>query len=442
MKVNTVIALLVCAAVLVMPVYGVTMTPTPAPTINPAAPDSPLCSIPILNGIIECEESESGIGPMGPPGPAGSGNITNFFNLSVVGNLTTLSNITNFFTVTYSQMNQTPNMTAGPQGIQGIQGIQGEIGPAGQMNQTPGPQGPQGEPGAANMTAGPQGEQGEQGPPGAQGPQGEQGPEGEQGVQGIQGLQGETGPAGPANMTAGPQGPQGEQGEPGIQGIQGIQGEIGPAGPMNQTPGPQGIQGPQGEQGIQGIQGLTGPMNQTPNMTAGPQGAPGPNNDAWYIYVNGTRAMTGNLTMNQKYVTNLSSPSVSTDAATKGYADSLLPGWQAWSPTPTWSGTPPTGLTGSSYRYAQVGKTVYFHFLTIWTDSNGSSLTSFTLPVTGMNNIYNRCTGREGYGAGGATFGIVQGYINGASFSFDVGNMAGTDGQGISYSITGFYEAS
>ena len=43
-----------------------------------------------------------------------------------------------------------------------------------------------------------------------------------------------------------------------------------------------------------------------------------------YLLVNGSRAMTGNLSMNSHSITGLATPSVSTDAATKGYVDTVI----------------------------------------------------------------------------------------------------------------------
>ena len=45
-----------------------------------------------------------------------------------------------------------------------------------------------------------------------------------------------------------------------------------------------------------------------------------------YLLVNGTRAMTANLSMGSHYITGLATPSVSTDAATKGYVDAQTVG--------------------------------------------------------------------------------------------------------------------
>lgn len=101
-------------------------------------------------------------------------------------------------------------------------------------------------------------------------------------------------------------------------------GDKGDVGEMNQTPGENGSNGSPGSAATIDVnntetlpagspatvtnigstsaalldfgipQGIEGPMNQTPNMTAGPPGAPGPDNDAWYYWVNATRALTGN----------------------------------------------------------------------------------------------------------------------------------------------------
>jgi PKD repeat protein len=160
--------------------------PTPIPTetiraliINPSVEsESIICRIIYTKWICELGGSGDGrIGPRGPAGIPGEGNTTNLWNLT--GNLTAYGTINNY-NVIFSEMNQTANMTAGPEGPQGPQGIPG----AANMTAGPeGPQGPQGIHGAANMTAGPEGPQGPQGIPGA------------------------------ANMTAGPQGERGDPGQ-------------------------------------------------------------------------------------------------------------------------------------------------------------------------------------------------------------------------------------
>lgn len=205
-------------------------------------------------------------GPAGPQGPAGLNGLGSFdingtFTLSpgLAAYVVNIGNSTNGLFDFYI-----PQGVAGPQGPAGEQGPQGIQG----VNGTPGDPGPQGIQGPA----GEKGDKGDQGDPGAQGPAGEQGP------QGIPGA---------ANMTAGPQGPAGEQ-------------------------GPQGEQGLQGIQGIQGIQGETG--------ATGAQGPPGPMDDNIAL-INGTRAFTANLSMGGFNINNLATPSISTDAATKGYVD-------------------------------------------------------------------------------------------------------------------------
>jgi hypothetical protein len=417
-----------------------------APIINPSVESQPIqCRLWFTEWM--CVEGGSGSpGPQGPPGPSGE-SIVNYFNLSA-SNVSTISNITNFFTV--SEMNQTPNMTAGPQGIQGIAGVNGTDGAPGEQ----GPQGiqgiqgiqgnpgPQGEPGPANMTAGPAGEQGPQGIPGIQG---DPGPQGE---------------PGPANMTAGPVGPAGEQGSQGIPGTNGTsftwRGEwdsidIYTQNDVVQYDGSSYIclnensaEEPTtyttdwsllSQKGDQGIAGAA-------NMTAGPQGPAGEIPDSsQFLFLNGTRAMTGNLSMASHYITGLSSPSISTDAATMGYVDGT---WQACNPTPGWIGTTPTGIT-IICRYRSIGKTVNFNAYIGATDSNGATLTNFTLPIahtteTGVLTMFN---GVEQYGTSLTSIANPYAYsrqLTNTITSF-IDSKAGTDNQQIRYYVTGIYEA-
>jgi hypothetical protein len=144
---------------------------TAEPVVNPVVTGKPFWCKFFLTGWI-CENNAGAEGPQGPPGPAGaSGNITNttnfhnstFFNLTgitsdlanlynttVNGNLTLNASIINFYNITMSQMNQTPNMTAGPQGPIGLTGA---VGPTGPANMTAGPQGPIGPAGTAATVA-------------------------------------------------------------------------------------------------------------------------------------------------------------------------------------------------------------------------------------------------------------------------------------------------
>lgn len=274
--------------------------------------------------------SSGGTGQEGPTGPQGPAGLNGLGSFDINGTFTLSPGLAAYVVNIGNSTNglfdfYIPQGVAGPQGPAGEQGPQGIQG----VNGTPGDPGPQGLQGPA----GEKGDKGDQGDPGAQGPAGEQGP------QGLPGA---------ANMTAGPQGPAGEQ-------------------------------GPQGDQGPQGIQGIPG--------NEGPQGPPGPmdNNVA---FINGTRAFTANLSMGSQYITGVHDPSISTDAATKGYVDSVNASmknyvdadWTSWTPTLNYGGgTTPTGTTLTA-RYREVDKTIYFNFYLYTVNSQGSKLYSFTLP--------------------------------------------------------------
>jgi len=125
----------------------------------------------------------------------------------------------------------------------------------------------------------------------------------------------------------------GERGHTGVAGPAGPNGTPGSGGgAMNQTPnmtanmtaGPQGIQGIQGLQGIQGVPGATGATGST--GATGATGAPGPDNDPWYLWVNGTRAMTGIFNAGGFNLSNLLNPVANQDAATKSYVDTAVAG--------------------------------------------------------------------------------------------------------------------
>jgi hypothetical protein len=261
-------------------IAGLVLTPlTSAAVINPNTNRGiDLCWIPGVGWILNSCDKAGG-GSQGPMGPAGIGNTTNFYNgsynqslifsnltniwnLTVENNLTVYSDYVTFVNITISEMNQTPNMTAGPPGADGSNGINGLD------NMT------------ANMTAGPQGIQGVNGTPGEEGIQGDKGDKGDKGGQGDKGDQGL-------------QGDKGDKGDRGIQGINGTPGWQGDKGDQ----GDQGLQGIQGEQGIQGIQGETGPMNQTFNLTINMTGNMTMNqtmlDETAYYWVNATRSLTG-----------------------------------------------------------------------------------------------------------------------------------------------------
>jgi hypothetical protein len=144
-------------------------------------------------------------------------------------------------------------------------------------------------------------------------------PRGNQGIQGVPGV---------ANMTAGPSGSPGTAatvnvnytftGSPGTNALVSNIGSTSAALFDFTIP--------------RGTTGLTGPMNQTPNMTAnmtqGPQGIPGPNtwDDSWnltYPLLSGIRMITGKWNFGGFNISNVGDPFVSSDVATKNYADLL-----------------------------------------------------------------------------------------------------------------------
>ena len=377
-----------------------------APIINPSVESQPMiCRFYYTAWICDVFGGGKGLsGPQGLPGIPGAGNVTNYFDL--IGNVTSWSNITNFWYM--EGMNQTPNMTVGPEGPTGPQGIQGETGLQG-IQGMQGIQGIQGIPGLDNMTAG------------------SQGPAGEQGPQGIQGIQGPVGPMNQtANMTAGPAGEQG---------IQGIQGDQGIPGLDNMTAGPEGPTGPQGEQGIPGDPGTTDHSLLT-NLTAddhlqyldiafshkvtgnelfrisnnsyirlsggtdsGPSGATlllmGNNystpSAAGNIYLRVPNAAKSNFKEGITISGNTDTPVINantnrlSNVGTVTTTGDALPydDWTTWTPTYSWTVAPtsPTGIA----RYQITGATCFFHLTYVSTDSNGGKLTSITLPISAKN---------------------------------------------------------
>lgn len=157
-----------------------------------------------------------------------------------------------------------------------------------------------------------------------------QGLQGIQGIQGIPGLNnltpnwtaGATGAPGLNNMTPGYTpifGIDYFNGTPGYTPIKGIDYFDGV---NNMTAGPMGSMNLTANM-TAGSQGIPGIMNQTINLTPGETGAPGPNNDAWYIWVNATRAFTGSLSMGNNKITSLITGLTGDSAVNKTYVDAL-----------------------------------------------------------------------------------------------------------------------
>jgi hypothetical protein len=114
-----------------------------APVINPSVEsESYWCRIWLTAWVCDLSGGDSSVSITNNYPVANDGTLINIYNVTS----TFLNNTADIVNIFYGEggMNQTPNMTAGPQGPQGDQGI----------------------PGAANMTAGPQGPQGDQGIPG------------------------------------------------------------------------------------------------------------------------------------------------------------------------------------------------------------------------------------------------------------------------------------
>jgi len=126
-------------------------------------------------------------------------------------------------------------------------------------------------------------------------------------------------------------------------------------------------------------------------------------------------------------------------AATSGDVAPYVP-WTTWSPTVTWTSAPVTLGGFNTSRYARIGNTVSYHFECSYTNSRGGYMTQFTLPYNSA--AYATATGREIYGAAGATIGIVllRNTISSNIALMQVNN-AGTSGQLINYLIDGTYEA-
>jgi hypothetical protein len=114
------------------------------------------------------------------------------------------------------------------------------------------------------------------------------------------------------------------------RGIKGDKGDTGLTGPMNQTAnmtaGSKGDTGAQGDKGDKGDTGEHGDKGDT-----GEQGPPGTTNYlelsnlpdlTQFLWLNGSRSMTGNLSMGSKYINNLFSGTLGTDAVNKSYVDS------------------------------------------------------------------------------------------------------------------------
>lgn len=111
--------------------------------------------------------------------------------------------------------------------------------------------------------------------------------------------------------------------------------------------------------------------------------------------------------------------------------------WGTWTPTLTWATATPTGLT-SSYRYMQIGKTVFYNFFVQATDSNATTGLTFTLPST--PNVLTVGDGVEASGTGYAVLTALMGYADTDGSWHTYNFVTGIDNQGIIVRASGFYE--
>jgi hypothetical protein len=117
--------------------------------------------------------------------------------------------------------------------------------------------------------------------------------------------------------------------------------------------------------------------------------------------------------------------------------------WQAWTPTITWGGTPPASLTTTA-RWTQVGKIVYFHFLTGSTDSNAATSMSFSLPkaaryATG-SDIFALSGGEYYVNSVPANVFVALAPVIQSGGEVTYGYVTPVDGKTIQIWISGFYE--
>ena len=237
-------------------------------------------------------------------------------------------------------------------------------------------------------------------------------------------------------------GPAGPQGDPGPGNITNYYDLIGDVyswsevtnffSQMNQTPNM--TAGPEGEQGEQGIPGAA-------NMTAGPQGEKGDTGEipdsSQFPFLNGTRIYTGVLDIGGNRISNISAPTTAGDALVYNV-------WTTWEPVYTWyggSGTPVISETDA--QYYQTGKTVYFSTYFYTGDSLGAALVSITLPVSYLSTSPNvhAFSSIERYGSGYGTKTDPLAFVKNSDATkiLFYNSVAGTTGQGVDYTVTGFY---
>jgi hypothetical protein len=156
--------------------------------------------------------------------------------------------------------------------------------------------------------------------------------------------------------------------------------------------------------------------------------------NATYVLTGGSRAFTGAQSMGSQRLTNVANVTTAGDA---------IPymAWSAWTPTLTWNTQNPVTPTTRA-RYVQLGKIIYWTFDVSSTNSNATTGLGFTLPSVNNGNP-TFPSGFERAGVAGATYYPTYSW-NGGNTNTVVflGFTAGTNGQAIWITQSGFYEVS
>ena len=174
-----------------------------------------------------------------------------------------------------------------------------------------------------------------------------------------------------------------------------------------------------------------------------------------FLFLNGTRAMLGNLNVGSKQISSLISGTTGDTATNKTYVDSVNSTmknyvdmgmlWVGWTPTLTWTGTAPPSLV-KECRYAQSGKTVFFVVRLLGSETNTVdtvSNLSISLPVTPVNsNNATILTGLHRYYVGSYQFENPYPYITTANnkINFFVWTKSTSATKLIWVFVEGFYE--
>jgi hypothetical protein len=149
------------------------------------------------------------------------------------------------------------------------------------------------------------------------------------------------------------------------------------------------------------------------------------------------------MSMNNYQIKDLATPTLSTDAVTKGYSDGT---WTTWAPTYSWSSTTPTTITTNA-RYKTDGKTVFIQFQVNGTMAGtASNLLTISLPVQASASIppLTPLTGVLNYGTSplyAPIYPVVVPSATTIAIQIPAGQGPPIASQVYRYSIEGFYES-